>query len=87
MGEQRRAARRAARAQHGAHEGGVDALNMDEPKIASIIARMQGDLRLPDIAEGFDEVLCVVDDEQREDALARIWRLADAPRWQPDTSR
>ena len=42
-----------------AHEGGVDSASMSAKKIASIVARMQSELRPPRVAEGFDEVLLV----------------------------
>jgi hypothetical protein len=69
----------------GLHEGGVDALSMSEQKIASIIARMDDELRRPLAAEGFDEVLTVEPagaqdaGEQHAAALARIWAAARVP--------
>ena len=63
----------------GAHEGGVDTAKMSKSKIASIVMRMQGDLRLPQTSEGFDEVLHVTpgDEQRRAEVLARIWALAE----------
>ena len=81
---QRAEARRRVLAR-GLHEGGVDALSMSEQKIASIIARMDDELRLPLAAEGFDEVLTVEPagaqdaGEQHAAALARIWAAARVP--------
>ena len=69
----------------GVHEGGDDALSMSEQKIASIIARMDDELRLPLAAEGFDEVLTVEPagaqdaGEQHAAAIARIWAAARVP--------
>ena len=69
----------------GAHEGGVDTENMSAGKIASIVARMQGDLVLPELNEGFDEVLVRVDDGEEETmdgvgsteaVLERVWSLS-----------
>lgn len=81
---QRAEARRRVLAR-GLHEGGVDALSMSEQKIASIIARMDDELRLPLAAEGFDEVLTVEPagaqdaGEEHAAALARIWAAARVP--------
>ena len=52
----------------GVHEGGVDALSMSEQTIASIIARMDDELRLP-LDAG----------EQHAAAIARIWAAARVP--------
>ena len=63
----------------GPHEGGVDAMSMGERKISSIVARMDGDLRLPALSEGFDEILHVPpgdEEDCRMLVLARIWALA-----------
>ena len=67
----------------GVHEGGVDVESMSTAKIASIIARMQSDLREPELSEGFDEVLRVEGDglegsssKARQAVLERIWALA-----------
>lgn len=66
----------------GVHEGGVDTDSMSREKIASIVSRMQDDLRPPDLSEGFDEVLRVDADDSGSQhgssaVLQRIWALAD----------
>ena len=54
-------------------------------RIASIVARMQGDLVLPELNEDFDEVLVRVDDGEEETmdgvgsseaVLERVWSLS-----------
>lgn len=61
----------------GTHEGGVDSQSMTTGKIASIIARMHTDLCLPDLSEGFDEVLRVhAKGSSQASVLERIRSLA-----------
>lgn len=61
----------------GTHEGGVDVQSMSEAKIASIVQRMQGDLRLPALSEGFGEVLHLERGRAGMEAvLARVWALS-----------
>lgn len=61
----------------GTHEGGVDAESMSSSKIGSIVGRMHDDLRLPQAAEGFDEVLECVPGGGGDEVLSRIWALAE----------
>ena len=61
----------------GVHEGGVDAESMDEEKIAKIIARMHGSLRLPEPEEGFDEVLRASGRDELKAILRKLWSMSN----------
>ena len=63
-----------------AHEGGVDSQSMSAAKMRSIVARMQSDLRPPQLAEGFHEIhVCRSDEpENAEAALRRLGALRQA---------
>lgn len=62
----------------GIHEGGVDTAIMSESKILGIVRRMHSSLRPPELEEGFDELLVVGDEQQRLEALERLWAAASA---------
>ena len=57
------------------HEGNVDSKSMSEAKLRSIVARMQSDLRPPQLEEGFDEIhVCRSEEPETADFARR--RLA-----------
>ena len=61
----------------GVHEGGVDVESMSKAKIASIVKRMQSELRPPQLSEGFDEVLRLEAGRVGMEAvLERVWTLS-----------